>query len=310
MKFQLDIQVPEASVALEYGDTIILLGSCFSDTLAPKFSKAGFEVLSNPFGTIFHPLALARILTDAIDERRDVVAVQREDLWFDWRASGALYGITKAALEQQINAALDALKTKLKEAKLLVVTFGTAWGYHLNEGELVANCHKMPQQLFDKKITALEEMVSTWATLLERLKILNPKLEVVFTVSPVRHAKYGLVENNRSKARLIELCAFFEKKVHYFPSYEIVVDVLREYRFYTSDLVHPNDVAIEYVWEQAMHFFLEPKTKETASQVISVNQMRAHQTLYPESNAAKEFARKTQSKKEALTQKFPKIFWV
>ncbi len=308
MQFQLDFQMPESASKLKHGDSIVLLGSCFSDNLAPKFENTGFKVCSNPLGTIFHPLALSNGIQSALGNFESK-AVNRDDLWFDWRASGTIYGTNHASLNEKMQLALSELKQNLSEAKMLVVTFGTAWGYHLESGEVVANCHKMPSGLFDKKLTEVDELHKSWQETLSALKTVNRELKVVFTVSPVRHSKDGLIENNRSKARLIQLCELLSEHEDYFPSYELVIDVLRDHRFFESDLVHPNHQAIDFVWEQAQSFFFTEKTQKIAREVEALNRMRSHRSLHPESEGAKAFTESTVKKMEGLSKKHPGVWW-
>lgn len=306
MKFQLDFQIPESSSKLKHGESIVLLGSCFSDNLAPKFENAGFKVCSNPLGTIFHPMAISEGIRSALSEFESK-AVNRDDLWFDWRASGTIYGMSEEALNQSMQEKLELLRTELSTAKMLVVTFGTAWGYQLESGGIVANCHKIPQSNFTKKLSELEELTKDWNEIIELLKEFNPELRLVFTVSPVRHSRDGLIENNRSKARLIQLCESLSGD--YFPSYELVIDVLRDYRFFEADLVHPNAQAVDFVWEQAQSFFFGEETQSIVKEVEAVNRMRSHTSLQPESEGAEKFAKSVKQRMEELAGKYPEVWW-
>ncbi|MCR9173340.1 MAG: GSCFA domain-containing protein [bacterium] len=308
MKLQLDFELPRSSSKLKHGDSVVLLGSCFSDNLAPKFEASGFRVCSNPLGTIFHPSALSAGIRSAFNDFESK-AISREDLWFDWRASGTVYGTSKEDLDQKMEKHLVDLKQELLSAKMLVVTFGTSWGYEFEAGEIVANCHKLSQDSFTKKLSPLEELISNWEETIQLLSEVNPELQLVFTVSPVRHSKDGLIENNRSKARLIQLCESLSAHGDYFPSYELVIDVLRDHRFFDADLVHPNAQAIDFIWEHAQSFFFAFETREIAKEVASVNQMLMHESLHPESRAAKDFVEKTQKKKDALSSRFPGVYW-
>lgn len=308
MKLQLDFQVPSPSSKMKHGDSIVLLGSCFSDNLAPKFEQAGFKVLSNPLGTIFHPQALSNGIRAAFDDFK-ANSIQRDDLWFDWRASGSIYGTFESQLNHAIKSKLDQLREGLVQAKMVIVTFGTAWGYQLDSGEVVANCHKMPQSNFIKQLTDLDAMKLGWEQTIRLIKEVNPAIEFTFTVSPVRHVKDGLVENNRSKSRLIQLCEALSEHGNYFPSYELVIDVLRDYRFYEADLVHPNAQAIDFVWEHAQSFFFSTESQEMIKEIAAVNRMRSHKPLYPESKAAIEFEENLKRKMEALSNVYPEIYW-
>ena len=246
MKLMLDIPELSSEISIKHGEEVILMGSCFSDNLAPYLINSGFKTLSNPFGTIFHPLALSRVLNDVLDQNSKVDSVNRADLWFDWRATNE-FGKSEEELQSNLEKKFSATLDSLKKSSLLVITFGTSWGYRKDD-QIVANCHKMPSSLFEKELTALELIQSEWGNLLSRFKAFNPNLKIVFAVSPVRHIKDGVVENNRSKARLLELAHSLQGYGSYFPSYEIVMDILRDYRFFKEDTVHPNDQAVKIVW--------------------------------------------------------------
>lgn len=310
MKFQLDFQLPESSVKIQHGDKVVLLGSCFSDNLTPKFENAGFEVLSNPLGTIFHPTAISTGIRAAFSGFESK-AVQRNDLWFDWRASGSLYGTSKESLNAVVRDALSGLKTQLQEAKLLIVTFGTASGYAIESGEIVANCHKMPADTFQKKLSDVQELAHDWNDLLKMLKSVNPTLQVVFTVSPVRHSKDGLIENNRSKARLLQMCESLSTidACDYFPSYELVMDVLRDYRFFEADMVHPNGQAVDFIWERAQSFLFNADTQSIAREVEAVNRMREHRFLHPESAEVLKFQKNVEKCLGDLKCRYPEVYW-
>ncbi len=304
----LDIAVPEAKIDLKHGDAVFLMGSCFSDNLTPYFENSGFKVLSNPFGTIFHPLAIATILNDALDGNTATKALNRDDLWFDWRASGAVYAKSEEALSTSIKSAFSEVLDIIDNAKLLVITFGTSWEYQLEDGYTVGNCHKQPSSVFTKSLTSFEDLRTVWAALIQRLKRRNPNLALVFTVSPVRHLKDGLIENNRSKARLIELVHSFNE-AHYFPAYEIVLDVLRDYRFFKEDLVHPNSQAIKVVWSHFSAFVFSDEIRDIAAQVEKVNTMSAHVPLYEDSKAHAAFMQQLEVAKSSLQSQHPSIYW-
>ncbi|GAB5418618.1 MAG: GSCFA domain-containing protein [Crocinitomicaceae bacterium] len=300
----------EEEVNLVHGEKIVLLGSCFSNNFAPKFIQAGFETLSNPLGTIFHPLALSEIIQCAFESNPKERLVNRDDLWFDWRASSTIYGMSREEIQSKMDATFSILKNALTNAGLLVVTFGTTWGYHLNSGEIVANCHKIPQDNFEKKMTSLEVLLSAWKETLELLRKENPKLKVVFSVSPVDHVKDGMVGNSRSKARLIELIAKLEEEgAAYFCSYELAKDRFSDSKFYEADQLHLNAHAIEMIWQSAQIFFLNPESLALASQVMRVNHTRDHRPIHPESRAARELKEKVALKMQELSRQHPEIYW-
>lgn len=285
MKFKLEFPIDPICINLNFDNKVLLIGSCFSDEMGEKFISSGFNVCDNPFGTLFHPMAISRVLKDSIHGSEDVDVLSRGDLYFSWDASGKLYDTDKDRLLKKISDKRKEVREVLLNAELAVITFGTAWAYVLKENEkVVANCHKVPQDRFNRALTDIEVMISEWAGLLQEIRDLNPQIEIVLTVSPVRHVRDGLVENNRSKARLIEAVnALTGDHVHYFPSYEILIDELRDYRFYSGDLVHPAKEATSYIWDRFKTFLFDQDTSAAVNTVEKVKRSLAHKSLYPES---------------------------
>lgn len=284
---QFFLQVPtiQSSFKIKHGDGILLIGSCFSDEMANKLVASGHHVLSNPHGTVFHPGALAYNLMDALNDELDNRIFEREGKFYSWNTSTVISGETKEELEQKLLAIKSNYRAQLKTAKLLVVTFGTAWGYELQEtNELVANCHKMPNKMFGKFLSSPYEIVQDWILALEKIQAYNPTLEIIFTVSPVRHIKDGIVENNLSKARLIEAVhqLSYEDKCQYFPSYELVIDVLRDYRFYKADKIHPSEEAVNFIWNHFQATYFSTKSIEINQEVEQIQRMKQHS---PSNNA-------------------------
>jgi hypothetical protein len=312
MKFQLDFSIPKAPFQMEHGDGILLLGSCFSDEMLIHFKNSGHHAVGNPYGTIFHPTVLAYNFLRLFEENTDESIFQREDLFFSWHASSSVFGYSENALAERLEAIRNQLIYQIQNAKVLIITFGTAWGYEMNETqELVANCHKMPSSMFQKVLSSSYEMTQDWLLTMDKLRALNPNLQFIFTVSPVRHVRDGLIENNLSKARLIEtvqrLC--IEENTHYFPSYELVVDVLRDHRFFKADLVHPSDEAIKFVWEKFSETYFSEETIQLNQQVVDVHLSLNHSSLFPESESHKKHQKSTQERVEALKKNYPKVNW-
>ncbi|MFT5778635.1 MAG: hypothetical protein ACI837_001591 [Crocinitomicaceae bacterium] len=312
MKYTLPFNPKKAPIEIEHGDKIALLGSCFSDSMKVHFELEGFETLSNPFGTIFHPDALATCLESSIRGSKEIDFYIREDLYFAWDAASHIYGMSEKSLTEKLIEKRESTKEYLLSAKVLVITFGTSWGYVHNElNKVVANCHKADSNSFTKELTEINGIVKRWSVLIEEIKNLNPNLHIIFTVSPVRHVKDGLIENNRSKARLIEAVHALtnEPKSSYFPSYEIVIDQLRDYRFYNADLVHPSAEAIEEVWQAFRNVYFSEASKKKGERVVAVNRSNSHRPLHPESNASKEQKKQALQAKQDLSLEFPETYW-
>lgn len=312
MEFQLNFPIPKSSVEIKHGDRIALIGSCFSDEISKYFKKSGFEVNANPFGTLFHPTAMASCLQDVLNDKDHVDVVQRNDLFFSWDSAESVYGASEQEVVKNVQSLRKAFKEYLESTRLFVITFGTAWGYHHSEiDRIVGNNHKMPASLFTKRLMEVEQEANKWEYIVNRLKRLNPEMHVVFTVSPVRHAKDGLVNNNRSKARLIELAhtVVREAEADYFPSYEIVIDELRDYRFFKECKVHPTDEAVQYVWNRFEETYFSEETMALAKRVRNIHRSRDHRTIHPNSMETKKHLEATEERLRVLKEEHPEVWW-
>ena len=277
--FYLSFPIPELRPELNHSKGLVFLGSCFSDEIAAKASYAGFQSVSNPVGTVFHPLALARFIANCLMDQPIERLDSIEDRCISWDAASKFCEGNRWGLLTKLTETRSAFKQALSSSSHLFITFGTAWGYFLKEdGIIVSNCHKAPAQSFTKSLTDSEEIVSVWLSLIDELKILFPKLTVVFTVSPVRHVRDGLVQNNHSKAILLDsvrqICA--QTNSVYFPSYEIVIDELRDYRFFKQDRIHPSEEAVEYVWNRLVESACSEKTKALMEEVVRYRKLKSH----------------------------------
>lgn len=313
MNFKLNFDVPKSDLNLTHKDSIVLVGSCFSDEMAVKFKSEGYTVLDNPFGTLFHPEAIANQLKAALNESKEISIFQREDLFFSWDSASKLYGKSAEALIDKVMAERNGLRTELKHAKVLVITFGSAYGYrHKALNCIVGNCHKASANQFEKELSSVESLSKTWLSTIKKLEAHNPNLKIIFTVSPVRHVKDGLVENNRSKARLIELTHQLTQETNcsYFAAYEILIDELRDYRFYSSDLVHPSAEAVNYIWDKFSESVFSDTTQALNAQISQVNRELSHRTLHPDSLADTKRIKAVQEKKETLSKTHPNICWL
>ena len=286
MNFTLNFDIPKANFSLVHGNEMLFIGSCFSDEIASRAKFSGLNVFSNPFGTIFHPSLIARFLLESMNYKDSERIVTREDIHLSWDANSTIYDFSEEALVQKLAKIRAEFRVKLLNAKVLFVTFGTAWGYRLKEvNQLVANCHKVPSNQFLKELVSVDEITKEWGDTIGLLRALNPSLEIVFTVSPVRHSKDGLVENNQSKAILIESIRRLQKTTNcsYFPSYEIMIDELRDYRFFKQDRVHPTEESIEYIWKRFESTFFTNETIELNSKVTQLRKSFLHRSIHEDS---------------------------
>lgn len=312
MKFKLDTEIPGFDCKIEYGKPLIFLGSCFSDEISKKFKYAGFDTLSNTFGTIFHPIALAQNIQKSLNDSIDFPVFEINDSFFSWDCSTTVSANSKEELEILLIEKQKTLKDYILNASHIFITLGSSFGYRLvSNNNLVANCHKQKQNFFQKELTTVEEMEKLWVETLDLIYKVNPKINIVFTVSPVRHSKDGLVENNRSKARLIELISFLESKfpVSYFPSYEIVLDELRDYRFFKEDMIHPNQLAIDFIWEKIEGSFFDSETQKVIAKVFELRKLSAHIVQTNNLSERQKFEENRQSKIQNFIEKNSVIHW-
>lgn len=281
--FHLSFQIPVSDVKVRYNLPIGFLGSCFSDEMHHKARFYGFNSFSNPFGTVFHPLAISRFVKETLNEETNERIVHRNDLFFSEDAGSKVFAFSSDELVGRLKTLRNEWRNELKKSNFLFVTFGTAWGYRsVSSGTMVANCHKLSGAHFRKELSTVDEIVNDWKEVIANLREVNPDLTVVFTVSPVRHVRDGLVENNRSKAILIEAVRQLNEQTGsgYFPSYEIVMDELRDHRFFKEDRVHPTEEAVSYVWERFIQTYCTEKTRMIMEEVKRLRLSAQHISLF------------------------------
>ena len=286
MNFSLHFEIPKAKFSIEHGNEMLFIGSCFSDEIASRARFSGLNVYSNPFGTIFHPSLIARFISESIDYNHSERILVRDDIHLSWDANSTIYDFSEEALQLKLTKIRADFKGKLLNSKVIYITFGTAWVYRLNyDNQLVANCHKLPSNQFQKELSSVDLLTKEWEETISLMKSINPTLEIVFTVSPVRHSKDGLIENNQSKAILIESIRRLQliTNCSYFPSYEIMIDELRDYRFFKQDRVHPSEEAIEYIWKRFESTYFTNETIELNSKVSQLRRSFLHRSIHEDS---------------------------
>ena len=261
MKLQTIVESKPSDWKIGYEDRILMLGSCFADEMGEQMHRRGLHVTSNPFGTLYNPLSIAQAVNSQFSIFNSQL-IEYGGLWHSMAHHGAFSRPNKEDAEQAVRGSIEAMQNALAEATVVIVTFGSAWVYEM-EGQIVANCHKMPESRFTRRRLSVDEIVEAWRPIVDRY----PDKHWLFTVSPIRHIRDGLHENQLSKATLlmaVEQLASLEGRsggVSYFPSYEIVLDELRDYRFYADDLVHPSALAVNYIWERFTEVFCTPQTR-------------------------------------------------
>ena len=301
MKFRTEISLQPVAEGIDHSAKIFALGSCFAESISERLRRAKFSVTTNPFGVLFNPLSIASAIDRMADTRAFAVCDIREgkEGFFSFDAHSSLDGKTQTEIFANLNQAVAQGSKVLHEADWVILTFGTAWVYEHN-GRVVANCHKQPAKEFERRRLSVEEIVEQYCKLFEG--VLRDKT-VILTVSPVRHLGDGLQENSVSKAILRlaveELVAKYEN-AHYFPSYEILIDDLRDYRYYADDLAHPSKMAVDYVWERFCEYALTDKARELLPQIEQIVSAAEHRPFNPGSEAHRAFCRKMFAKAEEM----------
>jgi len=311
MQLSLQLDIPVLPKPISYTDNILLIGSCFTEHISDRLQQHKFKVLSNPHGILFNPLSVASSLEGYLSskqyEQEDLF--YQNELWNSWDHHTRFSDISADVALNGINQSQAEASVFLKHADWVIITLGSAFQYYLKEtGKPVANNHRAPAQWFEKKLLPIDEITTALGNALQHLFDSNPYAQVLFTISPVRHIRDGVVDNNRSKARLIEsvhaLCEQYEK-AYYFPAYELVIDILRDYRFYDIDFVHPNYLATTYVWEHFIKSCIARPAYEVMQQVQEIITARSHRTRFPATAVHQKFKESYAEKTRALIDKYP-----
>jgi len=312
----LQTQIPlkkEAYNPISYDSKILLLGSCFSENIGNKLAYFKFQTNQNPFGILFHPKAIESLITNAINEKRytDKDVFYLNERWHCFEAHSSLSSPNKEELLNTLNQQIKSTNKQLHESTHLIITLGTAWTYRFIESDtIVANCHKDPQKKFLKEILSVDGITDSLENILSLIKSINKKITITFTVSPVRHLKDGFTQNQQSKSHLlsaIHQVIDARSKIHYFPSYEIVMDELRDYRFYTEDMIHPNKTAIKYIWEKFSDMWISGDSLETMKEVETIQRGSNHKPFNPNSEQHQKFSENITRKIVAIKEQYPFI---
>ncbi len=313
MNFRTIVDIPAAKAPITYNNKIMLLGSCFVERIGAMLYNNKFNASLNPFGVIYNPFSVANSLQILMDNKKFTHndLNYSNDLYFTYAHHSSFSNTDADACLHQINTETQAASLDLSSADYLFITFGTAWVYELiDSGEVVSNCHKQPANNFNRYRLEVDEIVSRYKELIVDLALFNPNLKIVFTVSPVRHWKDTAHGNQLSKAVLLlavnQLVELFEQ-VTYFPSYELVMDELRDYRFYSEDMLHIGDAAVNYIWERFMEVYFDKQTAAIQKQVQQLIRASEHRPFNPETAAHQKFVAQTLHKMDALEQMQPNI---
>lgn len=311
--FRTELNPEDFPFKLSHEDKIVSIGSCFADHLGNKLEYYKFDVLHRPYGVIYSPLPIAHNLINTItgaafDEKH---LVKHNDLWHSLMHHGSFSNPEKEELIKKIELSEKTLKEKLKTASLLIITLGSSYTYfYKKDRSAVANCHKIPASEFERELIPHHKIYTELSKVLKALNSFNPELKILLSVSPVRHLKDGFHENQISKANLLLACDQLTKEhenVFYFPAYELMLDDLRDYRFYSEDMVHPNKTAVEYIWKKWSQAFLQTKSLSLLKEIDNLQKGLAHRPLHPELGNDKNLQKSLLKKIQILKEKEPAL---
>lgn len=313
MKFRTEIKIEKSSLLIRHQNRIMTMGSCFAENIAEQLSAHFFKIIRNPYGILYNPLSITLALEQIIKKKKFKAneLFFYQDEWHSFWHHSSFSHHKKNQVLKKINEQIDRAHQFLKHADWLILTFGTAYVYfHLPEKQLVSNCHKLPQKEFRRELISVDEIVQTVQTVFQELKAFNPKLKIIISISPIRHIRDGLVQNQRSKATLIlavQRLLETHPSLIYFPAYEILMDDLRDYRFYELNLTHPNSLAIHYIWEKFSEMFFNEETQNTLKQFARLRNALDHKVRNPYSESHRKFLQQTIQTLENLMEQFPYV---
>ncbi len=313
MDLQTKITITTSDFSIDYNSKLMMLGSCFAENMGNKFSYYKFDVDVNPCGIVYNPLSVANVLRLMVDGKQ----FGRENLrkvgekWVSFYHHGAFSSTDPDECLYRINERLVKATEELRSLDLLVITWGTAWVYkYVRENVIVSNCHKIPSQEFERRRLSVDEIVTEYVAIINCLRKINPGLRILFTVSPIRHWKDGAHGNQLSKATLLLAIEQLQEKlerVYYFPAYELVLDELRDYRFYAEDMLHVSSFTVDYIWERFLYTFISPDVLGVMNQIARINKGMAHRPFDVFSEDYQRLAKKILAEIVMITRAYPMI---
>lgn len=316
MKLITKVAMPEFPFKLDHQSLILMMGSCFTENMGRQLERYLFPVSINPFGVTYNPLSVKKGLEALIQKEaytaRDLN--QHNDLWFSFDHYTGFSSPDRDEALERINQSFLSAKEQLKKAGTLILTWGTAWVYSYNKsGQVVCNCHKIPAKEFTRRQLSTREIIEAYEELLPQLFEFNSGLKIIHTISPVRHWKDGAHGNQLSKASLLlagdALQKQFPDQFFYFPSYEIVMDELRDYRFYTEDMIHTNNLTTAYIWERFQQVLVGAQSREIINDLEPLLKMLEHRPMNSSSESHKNMENKRQQNLNQMIKKYPELNW-
>ncbi|MDR7209506.1 GSCFA domain-containing protein [Flavobacterium piscis] len=314
MQFRTQIPLSKSNYPIDYNSKIVSFGSCFAENMADKLDYFKFQNTTNPFGIIFNPLSIEKIIERTVQQElfaeKDVFF--HNERWHCFGVHSDLSNSDREELLETLNKAVEVTNHQLKDASHIIITYGTSWVYRNSESdEIVANCHKVPQKQFLKELLSADVIQKGIQNTIDLIQDLNPNIKFIFTISPVRHIKDGFIENQLSKSHLFtalhKIINHQQSTINYFPSYEIMMDELRDYRFYAEDMLHPNQVAIDYIWKLFSENYIAENSIFIMQEVSEIQKSLRHRSFNPESEEHHKFLSKLHQKISLLEEKCPSI---
>lgn len=311
MDFRTTIKPLANKGVIAHDGAITMLGSCFSDNIGRRLQDALFDVEVNPFGTLYNPASIALALQDLINCREFCIndLFEYQGRYHSFSHHSSFSGVNADDVISRINDKIDGASERLKRSRVLIITFGTAYVYEYKKTQsVVSNCHKLPASNFSRRSMAVDEIVSLWSKLIVKIREINPEINIIVTVSPIRHLADGAHENQLSKSTLLlaveQLCNSFGDVI-YFPAYEIMMDDLRDYRFYASDMIHPSDVAIDYIYEIFSQSFFKEETNNLAQECEKLTRRLRHRHMTDDVSVIEKFNLSTQQIIDRILSAYP-----
>ena len=314
MNFSTKIPIEKSKYPIDYSSKISSLGSCFAENMAEKFEYFKFQNSVNPFGIIFNPVSIENIISRVVNNQKftDADIFYHNDLWHCFEVHSELSNPNMEVFLENLNQLLQSTNNQIIQSTHVIITYGTSWVYrNKSSKKIVANCHKVTQSQFEKEILTVETIEKSIQNTIDLIKKINPNCSFIFTVSPVRHIKDGFVENQRSKAHLISALHKVVKlslsKCNYFPSYEIMMDELRDYRYYAEDMLHPTQTAIDYIWENFSESYISEGSLPIMKELETIQKGLAHRPFNPKTDSHKQFQKSLDERINKIQNQFPNI---
>ena len=309
--FQTNVEIPKSELKLSHTDQMLTLGSCFAENIGRKMQRVYFDVEVNPFGVLYNPVSILQSIDLMLDKKvfAEEDLFKYRELWNSFSHSSLFSATTPEQCLSNMNASLSSATAVLKPGSVLLITFGTAWVFEEKKsGRVVSNCHKLPAAEFTRRRLTVNEIVTDYSALITRLSDKYPDLKLIFSVSPIRHWKDGAHENNLSKSTLLLAIDALQRQfgnVHYFPAYEIQMDELRDYRFYASDMLHPSEVAVDYIWQRFGETYFDRATQSLNNELEQLVGDLSHRPLHPESDEFRKFQLNIEKRKAGIVANYP-----